>query len=1124
MLIVVAALWRQLDYHAKWVMPWAEMAKGPTTPEKSVLLDYISPLLLIAMYRSLRNGHFVVSTSITVFIAIKVIAVFSTGLFVLQNVLVNAVPTNLLVANVFDPGNFGNWSTSQRRAALTVHGIQKSNLPFPKGTTTEYAFQSFEAAADSPASTSAILNGTVEYFTADIDCEVGDLSYTVEHYVSLVGSASYTNNSNYNVSISATNCHVNNAYLDRLFSGTIANNSSAGYYALAQRVYCTDGGSGRDDARRLLISIGYPRLSNFTETAVKKSMKNVTGILCTPRYGIRRAIIIQNTTTADQQYVNLQPLEERSHPLTGVSPWDIAEGVLSAIEYADPEAPAGYSSFPTNPVAVHNASVTVDSFFGLFLSASPDVPLSAYMDPQNLTTASQRTFRFLAAQVVHQNLMSPQPHVIQGSFSDHIDRIMVQKLPLRVMQGLFSAVILMTTAMGLLMPHDSLTGSATCIGFHISVFGRSTEALNPLERSGVCTIGRIRQILSFYRFQTDVVEVGGRSEFRILLTIRPATDRMRQSLNCSNWYLSRERWWRPFAFSFPAMSFTLLTPPIFIVLLELLLQYSDKHQGLADVELKSRYSYVWLFIPTLLLVLVATLFNMLEFEIENIHPFQILRRQTKSARNCILNNPLSKLTPLVLWEASRSRDFTLVVAAISVVFAPFLPIIASGLYNIQNIGGAEMVQIQQIERFQNLSEGLQQDNMTLAVIPTLIAQQNLTYPQWTYNEIAIPKVSLDHLKSTANIESIENAASVTMQISALRGAMNCSVLPESRIDKAMTGIYWVPAGTFMEFELNVGPNCSNRGYDAPSRGLFDLTSWPNMSGYLGQEYGLYTDSVASGSPCADFQALLFFGYVENNQTKALHFLTCAPYTEQLDVHLSLMLPSYSVSAVHPPKVIESSARVFSKDSFLPRNIPSRAEYDPLILDGFFQMLMFGKDAIPGDELVGNTTRLIEAVEHQYRVFAAQAYNFGFRIPFDSGSNRNDSPTINATLINSSRSRIVQSNTSTRILQALLGVLFICAVIIYTILWRSTNGTFRILPHSPTSIAIMATLLAGSKMMTTEKLNIPPGTEFMTNKEMEKSGIFDGWLFSLGWWDTDKADKQRYGIDIGRATQERDKDV
>jgi Protein of unknown function (DUF3433) len=87
---------------------------------------------------------------------------------------------------------------------------------------------------------------------------------------------------------------------------------------------------------------------------------------------------------------------------------------------------------------------------------------------------------------------------------------------------------------------------------------------------------------------------------------------------------------------------------IFIMALEVLVQYSDKHQGLVDLQPDSRYQYIWLFGPTLLLVLIATLFNILDFKVENIYPFQRLWRSAAAVRSSILNNPLLKLTLYIL--------------------------------------------------------------------------------------------------------------------------------------------------------------------------------------------------------------------------------------------------------------------------------------------------------------------------------------------------------------------------------------------------------------------------------------------------------------------------------------------
>jgi Protein of unknown function (DUF3433) len=764
--------------------------------------------------------------------------------------------------------------------------------------------------------------------------------------------------------------------------------------------------------------------------------------------------------------------------------------------------------------------VSADAFSALFISASPDVPFYTYMDPQSLITASQRTFKFLAAQMAHQILMSPTQNVIEGSYSDRVDRIMVQELPLRVMQGLMAAAALLTIVVGLLMPRCGLPGSANTIGFYISVCRRSQPAMKPLEGSEVYTKDRMRQILSFYRFHTDFDKVGKRPEGRINSTISPANERIFSASKSSDWQLSQKKWWRPFAFSLPAMLLTLLTPLIFISVLEVLLQYSHTHQGLVEIELGSRYRYTWLFGPTLLLVLIATLFNILDFEIEKIHPFRRLRRPAATAKSSILNNPLSKLTPVVLWDAFWLKDIALGVTAFAVILAPFLPIVGSGLYAIQNAGSHQKVHVQQTDWFQNLSQSNQEYDMRLAITPVLITQQNLIYPQWTYDELVLPKVNVVSLEPNAKVESLQNGTSLVIRVPALRGAMNCSRLEESRINKTRTGYFKNEFYEMIEFGVNLSPNCTTRDGDGE---MTDSMQWSGTNGYFGHTIRLKDESRSQKypDPCEDFQYLLPFGYVEDKQTKAFQFLLCYPYTQQLDVDLTLTLPSYSVSPALPPVAIESSARFFSNDSFELSNIPSLAGGEKFVLENFFQILMYGKDGIPGNELLGNTTRLIEGVEHLYRVFAAQAYNKAYRGPFRSDSNSNESSILDATLFSPYRSRLVQFDISTRILQGLLAALFICAVVAYAILWKSTGGTRRILPHDPGSIAMIASLLAGSEILTMNKLNIPPGMASMSNKEMEKSGVFDGWIYSLGWWDTDEHGGKRYGIDVGQAGQERD---
>jgi hypothetical protein len=118
----------------------------------------------------------------------------------------------------------------------------------------------------------------------------------------------------------------------------------------------------------------------------------------------------------------------------------------------------------------------------------------------------------------------------------------------------------------------------------------------------------------------------------------------------------------------------------------------------------------------------------------------------------------------------------------------------------------------------------------------------------------------------------------------------------------------------------------------------------------------------------------------------------------------------------------------------------------------------------------------------------------------------DLPTYSATIISSNRTRLVQSAVSTRIVQVLLGIMAFCAIIAFF-----NQDTHHVLPKNPCSIAAVASLLAGSEMLNESKF--PPGAEFRDDRFLQDH-VFDGWLFSMGWWER-KTGQPRFRIDVGQ---------
>lgn len=70
-LTVVLTLWTQVDYSNKILTPWKDMRQGHTTADRSVLLEYISPLMMTTLWRAMKKRHWAVIASITGIVLIQ---------------------------------------------------------------------------------------------------------------------------------------------------------------------------------------------------------------------------------------------------------------------------------------------------------------------------------------------------------------------------------------------------------------------------------------------------------------------------------------------------------------------------------------------------------------------------------------------------------------------------------------------------------------------------------------------------------------------------------------------------------------------------------------------------------------------------------------------------------------------------------------------------------------------------------------------------------------------------------------------------------------------------------------------------------------------------------------------
>jgi hypothetical protein len=180
------------------------------------------------------------------------------------------------------------------------------------------------------------------------------------------------------------------------------------------------------------------------------------------------------------------------------------------------------------------------------------------------------------------------------------------------------------------------------------------------------------------------------------------------------------------------------------------------------------------------------------------------------------------------------------------------------------------------------------------------------------------------------------------------------------------------------------------------------------------------------------------------------------------------------------------------------------------LDNFFSAVVYGSQGTPVNDMLGeaNAPRLLAAVQHLWQIVFAQTVR-------TSQSSMSADPaditawcpgnSYDATFLDPNAYRLKQSVVSTRILQGLLAALSLGAIVTFLLM-----DTRKVLPNNPSSIAVVASLLAGSEMLNllvSDRHEKPAGANSTRNR-------WDGYFFSLGWWER-PGGARRFGIDTGK---------
>jgi hypothetical protein len=629
--------------------------------------------------------------------------------------------------------------------------------------------------------------------------------------------------------------------------------------------------------------------------------------------------------------------------------------------------------------------------------------------------------------------------------------------------------------------------------------------------------------------------------------------------------------WQPFHGTLLGKLTVLLAPLAGIAVIEALYQTSRKHHGIAFVSVDGYDHYAWVYLPAFVIWLINLSFESVYDLTTIVQPYHMLRRKAATAEDALTYNLQGNILFHNTWLAFAKRRYTVLFASVAVLLGSSLPIAVAGLYTPDETVRLSVIPLQQSTYF-NASQGFYQDELPYEgttldgdeppsvkqngdSMANLVLYNNLSYPRGTYNTFALGEFIIPDSELSNIVKG--TYSSVTVQLPAVRGRVNCTSVPQENIyanpvpissgeisadNPAYIPIQsltskgcWNSTGTWAGYTTFEGiANSIEREF------IFGRLAGSQVNGGGGDQDTIWpvenksvTDAGYHGytaMPAQCPRGMITFGKgLHENKTGIpsdtltdITVMHCWPYVEQVVLNTTFSVPSMDIISANPlppDPSLPGGYPFFSEAEILEnagmpvgRGVPQLwANYlssletpnDTMAyaFDLFIEAVVWGKGGIPVSELLGpeNEDRLIARVDEVYGTIMAQLYNGQGRIPALP-----DATTLNGTAVNQNQYRVVQSLISTRILEAVLAAMFVCCALAF---WELDMK--ELLPQNPCSIAAAASFVAGSRLV--DRSIMPEGSEFLSVKEMMKKGTFDGLKFRMGWWGEGKV--KRFGIDV-----------
>ncbi|KIX95762.1 uncharacterized protein Z520_08470 [Fonsecaea multimorphosa CBS 102226] len=1140
LLVLIGVPWRQVDFHCRTLAPWSHLRRGPTSAKGSLLLDYVSPPLPMALVKAVANHDWAVLAGGMGLLLLRIVIVFSTGLLVLTPTYTSKILSDVIVSSKFVGTNYTIGPAVIDTELMQFYGIQQRGLNYQYGTSASVAYDTLHLQSlPANATVTAMVDGVFPFF----NCEVVKPEIIGNNFTwSNDGGYPFGDKLDLRLTLSPAECPPLTTYYELCQ----APECPVGRSIISEEVWSalSPPVDDLDPCANLyaltLIDINFEEVTGHpknTSAAWNVTLSESVGIVCGSGYTVDKVNVTINTADPTSSGgVNASgPLQRIANVLPGYSYYNLSMALQNEITV---------NSLPPTPEAPD-----IHLFARLFavLAGGSAVEL---LNVTTLKNTAEKAWKGVGVQLAHSYLRKNDNATTTASVLYQEPRLQVRELSVWAMSAGCMLLTLAAAAVLQWRPKDVVSRQPNSIGAQATILAASPTLQKSLETassySGVQSETHLQGLVAASHINSERASL----EFSIKTSVQEGNERRLtdDSINHSWWESSSTKFW--------FMSAALGLPLAVIVVLEVLQHESNAHDGLVTISSSPIYHSLPSILASIILICIAIMYDAIDFATSTLAPYQVLARGSAPAKQTLLRTSSGNLPIWSTWKAIRGRHMEAAAASVAALIGSLLTIVASGLYTIEAVPAVLAVTAITSDKFVP-SFGTSTDGSAGAIF-TLIEQNNVSYPALTYDGLAFPNIQTSSLGAETLKQMSDSTHAVTLQanVVAMRASLNCTLVPRKNMIMTMYTNLSPEASTScrsnnITFYADLPPSCphfldgeNQTATNIPFTSIVQHTCEGQGGLAIHEQVVLnnqgatgiidtdttagYTLGAASNPPGCPSLAFMSGYFVENvTSTENVTAMTCIQGLEEVHAETTFSISGGSYQITSEPKVDESSARwlqAFNSTYWFtgPNTFAefNNREAPTLLVDFFYSQVNYGPDGIPADELTGpnNTQRFIDATQRMYRRYMAQLINATMRRSLNE-TEAASAPQYQGSITGISRMRLKQNATSKLILQIFLGIMLVCGAFVY-----GRRNMRRVLPHCPWSIAGTMSLLAGSEII--DRKIIPVGAEFMSDGELKR--VFEGYVFSLGWWDdSDSTDRdgtsspagqkhKRFGIDIGKA--------